>query len=207
MRESSHQAKRNHAAEYRDKGIRAYVMASRSRSRSSSSTGTRHRFCRSPMSSSAALKRRSLALAPIGRPDGSHEAILWITRALHSGSHARCGWSVRSVRGPRTPRQWKRQRSHFSAATSPLCHWRAWFTSGTLSRRRWLSRHGAVFLSCPATSISTLRRVRRRATRLLVDVRCRVVIKLPQDKAMDSPQPSALSPQPSALLSIHPRNS
>ena len=26
MRESSHQAKRNHAAEYRDKGIRAYVI-------------------------------------------------------------------------------------------------------------------------------------------------------------------------------------
>ena len=178
MRESSRPAKRNHAAEYRDKGIRAYVMASRSRSRSSSSTGTRHRFCRSPMSSSAALKRRSLALARSGgRTDrtrrfcGSPE--LCTAVRMHGG------WSVWSVRGPRTPRQWQRPRRHFSASTSPLCHWRASFTSGTLSRRRWLSRHGAVCLSCPATSISTLRRVRRgrRATRLLVDMRCRVVIE------------------------------
>ena len=39
------------------------------------------------------------------------------------------------------------------APSSPLCHWRAWFTSGTLSRGRWLSRHGAGCLSCQLTLI------------------------------------------------------
>ena len=38
------------------------------------------------------------------------------------------------------------------APSSPLCHWRAWFTSGTLARGRWLSRHGAGCLSCQVTS-------------------------------------------------------
>ena len=51
--------------------------------------------------------------------------------------------------------------------SNPLCHWRAWFSSGTLFRGRWLSRRGAVCLNCPGISISTR----------LVDVSCRAVIR------------------------------
>ena len=82
-------------------------------------------------------------------------------------------WSVRSVRGPRTPRQWQRQRSHFSAATKPLCHWRAWFRqwhaiSQALAEppRRRLSQVSGYFDFDAATRATPCDAVTRQGNRL-----------------------------------------
>ena len=62
-------------------------------------------------------------------------------------------------RRQRPPSAWRDFRFVLDQVTStlePALPLGAWFTSGTLSRGRWLSRHGAGCLSCQLTSITSI---------------------------------------------------